>query len=90
MAAMERSNSECPQNEAGSNITKGDVHTYMYCRAIVEYDIYSTYKHFNTAYPVIIEGLVFHRWQLGKDHCDCIFEVQLYPSYGMYPNKEKI
>ena len=62
----------------------------MYCRAIVEYDIYSTYEHFNTAYAVIIEGLVFHRWQLGKDHyCDCIFEVQLYSSYGMYPNKEK-
>ena len=34
-----------------------------------------------TVYVVIIVGLIFHRWQLGKD---------FYPSYGIYPDKGKI
>ena len=33
--------------------------------------------------------LMFHWWQLGNGLCDFIFEIYLYPSYEMYPDKGK-
>ena len=56
-----------------------------YCMCVV-----ASYCTLDTMYVVVFDGLIFHGWQLGKDFCNFIVKVCLYPSCGCILMKENL